>query len=92
VGLVYINKHFDHDSVAFQVKILEEPGFSEENSIHHSLARVPIRTKNLSFSIDEATSPIFSVITDLLKKSNINPKDIDMPISNSTIFSPTRLL
>lgn len=85
---VSLDSQFDPESVAFQIKILEKSGFSEETSIPHSLALLPIK-KKLSFTEEEATTIMFSIITELLNKNNINPKAIDILISNNSMFSPT---
>ncbi|KAA8548928.1 hypothetical protein F0562_000612 [Nyssa sinensis] len=79
---------FDQESMAFQTKILEKSGFSDETCIPPSLTQLPIR-KSLSFTIQEASSVIFSMVEDLLLKNNINPKAIDILISNNSLFCPT---
>ncbi|KAK7329453.1 hypothetical protein VNO77_23622 [Canavalia gladiata] len=80
--------NMDPEAVAFQCKIMAKSGFSEETSISPSLAQIP-KTKALSFSLDEVETIMCSVITDLFKKNNINPKAIDILITNSSVFCPT---
>lgn len=84
---VQLDDQFDDNSLIFQSKILEKSGFSEETSIPPFLFRLPI-TKSLSFNKEEAATVMFSVVTDLLEKNNINPKAIDILITNSSMFSP----
>ena len=84
---VFLN-NMDPDSIAFQIKILEKSGFSEETCIPPSLARVPIR-KSLPLAVEEVVTVIFSVVSDLFKKNSINPKAIDIVISNTSMFCPT---
>ena len=86
--LVSLDTRFDPDSIAFQIKILERSGFSSETCVPPSFCEHPIR-KSLSFALEEASLVIFSVVTDLLKKTNINPKSIDILVLNSSMFSPT---
>lgn len=85
---VLLDDQFDDDSLIFQRKILEKSGFSEDTSIPPFLFRVPI-TKSLSFNKEEVATVMFSVVKDLLKKNNLNPKAIDILITNSSMFSPT---
>ena len=78
----------DPEAVAFQCKILAKSGFSEETSIPPSLAQIP-KVKSLSFALEEAETIMYSAITDLFQKNNINPKAIDILITNSGVFCPT---
>ncbi|KAK9288683.1 hypothetical protein L1049_017146 [Liquidambar formosana] len=85
---IFLDNSFDSDCVAFKTKIMEKSGFSEETSIPPSQSYLPIR-KSISFDFEEATTVIFSTVTELLKKNKINPKTIDILISNSSLFCPT---
>lgn len=80
--------NMDPDSIAFQIKILEKSGFSEETCVPPSLTRVSPR-KSISFAMEEAVMVMCSAVTDLFQKTNINPKAIDILISNSSLFCPT---
>ena len=80
--------NMDPDAVAFQCKIMAKSGFSEQTSISPSLAQIP-KIKALSFALDEAETIMCSVIKDLFEKHNINPKAIDILITNSSVFCPT---
>ncbi|XP_027338302.1 probable 3-ketoacyl-CoA synthase 21 [Abrus precatorius] len=88
------NQFFDNmdpEAVAFQCKIMAKSGFSDETSISPSLAQMP-KIKALSFALEEAETIMCSVITDLFQKNNINPKAIDILITNSSVFCPTPCL
>ncbi|XP_050216984.1 probable 3-ketoacyl-CoA synthase 21 [Mercurialis annua] len=85
---IHLDTRFHPSSVDFQMKILEKSGFGDETCIPYAFAETPIQNK-LSSAIDEAESTIFSVVADLLRKNNINPKAIDILISNSSMFAPT---
>ncbi|KAL5852383.1 hypothetical protein ACOSQ3_007501 [Xanthoceras sorbifolium] len=84
----YLDNQMDADSLTFQVKILEKSGFSEETCIPACMTLLPIG-KSLSSAREEAESVIFSTVSDLLKKNNIDPKSIDILIINSSMVSPT---
>ncbi|KAM1380009.1 hypothetical protein ACFX2I_021802 [Malus domestica] len=78
----------DPESAAFQIKILEKSGFSEETSIPPSLACLPIK-KSLQFALEEVKAVMFGAVSDLFNKHNIHPREIDVLISNSSLFCPT---
>ncbi|XP_028786865.1 probable 3-ketoacyl-CoA synthase 21 [Neltuma alba] len=78
----------DPDSIAFQCKILEKSGYSEQTCISPSLACIP-KTKALSSALEEAETTMFTAIAGLLQESNIEPKAIDILITNSSVFCPT---
>ncbi|KAJ1407662.1 Very-long-chain 3-ketoacyl-CoA synthase [Sesbania bispinosa] len=80
--------NMDPKAVEFQCKIIAKSGFSEETSIPPSLAQIP-KIKALTFALEEAETVMYSAITDLFQKNNINPKAIDILITNSSIFCPT---
>ncbi|XP_014498962.1 probable 3-ketoacyl-CoA synthase 21 [Vigna radiata var. radiata] len=78
----------DPEAVAFQCKIMAKSGFSELTSISPSLAQIP-KIKALSFALEEAETIMCSVIKNLFEKNKINPKTIDILITNSSVFCPT---
>ncbi|CAI0466855.1 unnamed protein product [Linum tenue] len=76
------------DATSFQLKILEKSGFGEQTGIPESLARTPIQN-GVSFSTEEASTIMFQVVSNLLKRTDTNPKGIDVLICNSSMFAPT---
>ncbi|WJX27821.1 very-long-chain 3-oxoacyl-CoA synthase [Trifolium repens] len=85
------NNFFDEmeqEAVDFHSKINAKSGFSDETSIPPSLAQIP-KVKALTFALEEAELIMYSAIKDLLQKTKINPKAIDILITNSSIFCPT---
>jgi 3-ketoacyl-CoA synthase len=85
------NNFFDdmeQEAVDFQSKISSKSGFSDETSIPPSLAQIP-KSKALTFALEEAELIMYSAIKDLLQKTKINPKSIDIVITISSIFCPT---
>ncbi|KAF7151213.1 hypothetical protein RHSIM_Rhsim02G0008100 [Rhododendron simsii] len=83
-----IHEGFDPDAISFQVKILARSGLSQETCIPPSLRELPIK-KSLSFSKEEAATVMFSAVTELLEKNKINPRSIDILITNSSVYSPS---
>ncbi|KAM7280145.1 hypothetical protein ACFE04_007279 [Oxalis oulophora] len=83
-----ILNQIDPDSIAFQLKILERSGFSEETSIPPSLTHLPI-IKSQTLDKEEAMTVIFSIVAGLLTKTNIHPRTIDILIVNCSMVYPT---
>ncbi|KAL5713098.1 very-long-chain 3-oxoacyl-CoA synthase [Ranunculus cassubicifolius] len=83
-----IDNTLDEESRCFQTKMLEKSGFGDETHVSESLKQLPI-TKRLSFSNEEAETVILSIVQQLLDKNNLNPKSIDILITNCSMFSPT---
>ncbi|KAG6668084.1 probable 3-ketoacyl-CoA synthase 21 [Carya illinoinensis] len=84
----FVLDNMDPESIAFQTKILEKSGFSEETCIPPSLSQLPLR-KSLSSATEEAETVMFSAVADLFKKTNTNPKAIDILVSNCSLFCAT---
>ncbi|KAI3720039.1 hypothetical protein L6452_20946 [Arctium lappa] len=75
-------------SIAFQVKIFERSGLGEETCLPHPLHYLP-PNPNMIDARDESQLVIFSAMDSLLRKTGLNPKDIDILIVNCSLFSPT---
>ncbi|XP_049935993.1 3-ketoacyl-CoA synthase 7-like [Nymphaea colorata] len=81
-------KHFDDESMEFQLKILRSSGIGNESCAPFGLHQLP-PDLSLAASIEEVETIAFSVAEDLFDKHNINPKSVDILISNCGHFSPT---
>ncbi|KAL6324664.1 hypothetical protein AAG906_013477 [Vitis piasezkii] len=75
-------------SVEFQMRILERSGLGEETCLPAANHYIPPKP-TMEASRGEAELVIFSAIDDLLKKTGIKTKDIDILIVNCSLFSPT---
>ncbi|XP_052205623.1 3-ketoacyl-CoA synthase 6 [Diospyros lotus] len=75
-------------SVDFQMRILERSGLGEETCLPPAIHYIP-PTPTMEASRGEAETVIFSAIDQLMKKTGIKPKDIDILIVNCSLFSPT---
>ncbi|GFQ02030.1 3-ketoacyl-coa synthase 6 [Phtheirospermum japonicum] len=75
-------------SVEFQMRILERSGLGEETCLPPPIHYIP-PTPTMEAARGEAEIVIFSAIDDLMKKTGIKPKDIDILIVNCSLFSPT---
>lgn len=75
-------------SVQFQTRILERSGLGEETCLppaNHYLPPSP----TMEAARAEAKLVIFSAIDNLIKKTGLKPKDIDILVLNCSLFSPT---
>ncbi|KAK4794386.1 hypothetical protein SAY86_012380 [Trapa natans] len=79
---------FDRDSIEFMAKILTSSGQGEETYLPPALHCIPPRT-GYSESIKEAEMVLFSVMDDLLYKTDTSPLDIDILIVNCSGFCPS---
>ncbi|KAK4416568.1 3-ketoacyl-CoA synthase 6 [Sesamum alatum] len=75
-------------SVDFQMRILERSGLGEETCVPPAMHYIP-PTPTMAAARDEAEVMIFSAVDSLMEKTGIRPKDIDILIVNSSMFSPT---
>ncbi|XP_064998967.1 3-ketoacyl-CoA synthase 6-like [Musa acuminata AAA Group] len=79
---------FDEKSVRFQVRILERSGLGEETCLPPANHYIP-PCPSMEASRAEAHLVIFSAIDDLIAKTGLKPKDIDILVVNCSLFSPT---
>ncbi|XP_074585966.1 3-ketoacyl-CoA synthase 6-like [Curcuma longa] len=82
--LIYPNEK----SVRFQMRILERSGLGEETCLPPANHYLPPKP-TMEASRAEAQLVIFSAIDDLVQKTGLKPKDIDILIVNCSLFSPT---
>lgn len=75
----------DAESLSFMAKILTTSGQSEETCVPPALHYIPPKT-HLRESIKEVHMVLFPVLEDLLSKTNLSPRDIDILIVNCSGF------
>ncbi|KAI0501832.1 hypothetical protein KFK09_016777 [Dendrobium nobile] len=78
----------DEKSYQFQARILERSGLGEETCLPPANHYIP-PSPNMEASRAEAKLVIFSAVDDLLARTGIKPKDIDILVVNCSLFSPT---
>ncbi|KAK2644881.1 hypothetical protein Ddye_020076 [Dipteronia dyeriana] len=79
---------FNRESIDFQVKVCERSGIGDEACVPSCIHELPPET-TLNGSREETTQVLFAVVNDLLSKHNINPKSIDILVSNCSLFCPS---
>ncbi|KAK9066912.1 hypothetical protein SSX86_014236 [Deinandra increscens subsp. villosa] len=77
----------ERKSLEFQVRILERSGLSEETCLAPGFHYIPpkLTTEDAKF---EAELVIFSAIDSLIRKTDLDPGDVDVLILNCSVFSP----
>lgn len=78
----------DPKPVQFQTRILERSGLGEETCLPPANHYIP-PNPTMEASRVEAQLVIFSAIDDLIKKTGLQPKHIDILVVNCSLFSPT---
>lgn len=76
------------ESIEFQKKVSERSGISEEAYAPPNMQELPADT-SLNSTIAETKDVLFAVVDHLLTKHNVNPKTIDILVSNCSLFCPT---
>ncbi|KAJ6688673.1 3-KETOACYL-COA SYNTHASE [Salix koriyanagi] len=79
---------FDKESVAFMAKILTSSGLGEETYLPPALHCIPPKPHQQE-SIKEAEMVLPPIMEDLLSKTKISPRDIDILIVNCSGFCPS---
>lgn len=75
----------DAESLSFMAKILTTSGQSEETCVPPALHYIPPKT-HLRESVKEVHMVLFPVMEDLLSKTGLSPRDIDILIVNCSGF------
>ncbi|KAL0335211.1 UNVERIFIED_CONTAM: 3-ketoacyl-CoA synthase 7 [Sesamum radiatum] len=78
----------EREAIDFQAKVGERSGIGSEACLPLSVHEIP-PDKSLSRSREETETILFSVVEDLLSKHSVNPKNIDILVTNCSIFCPT---
>jgi len=79
---------FDEESIIFQEKILQRTGLGNCTYFPPGIVQSP-PDLSMSKARLEAEMVLFTTVTDLLKKTNTSPKEIDVVIVNCSLFNPT---
>lgn len=83
---------FTQDSLNFMAKMSNQSGVGDNTAWPPGLRKLlkdGIMDNGMESSRAEVETVLFSTVEDLLKKTNISPKDIDVLIINCSLFSPT---
>ncbi|PSC74991.1 very-long-chain 3-ketoacyl-synthase [Micractinium conductrix] len=79
---------FDEESMDFQVRILNKSGLSEETFFPPGLHKDPPEF-DMKWAREEAELVMFNAVKDLLAKTRLAPRDIDVLVVNCSLFNPT---
>ncbi|KAG5232412.1 3-ketoacyl-CoA synthase [Salix suchowensis] len=79
---------FDSKTIEFQTKISERSGIGNETYLPTGAHQFP-SDPSLSSTIDEVEMVLFTVVQDLFTKHRIDPKNVDIIITNCSLVCPT---
>lgn len=76
------------EAIDFQSKVFERSGIGPEACMPDSVHMLP-PSNSLKHAQEEIELVLFTIVQDLLNKHKINPKNIDILVSNCSLFCPT---
>ncbi|KAF7842704.1 3-ketoacyl-CoA synthase 7 [Senna tora] len=87
-------EHCEHNNIAkesvdFESKLMERSGIGPEACMPDSVHEIPLKYDSLRHAQSEIELVLFTIVQDLLTKHNVHPKNIDILISNCSLFCPT---
>jgi hypothetical protein len=91
-GLPSSRDAYTEDSLEFMKRLLLTSGVGPKTAWPPSITRALDGLPRLTSSEqarEESKTVIFEVVRDVLSKTNLKPKDIDILIINCSLFSPT---
>ncbi|KAL3573447.1 hypothetical protein D5086_024060 [Populus alba] len=79
---------FDSKTIEFQTKISERSGMGNETYLPTGVHQFPC-DPSLSSTIEEVEMVLFKLVQDLFTKHRIDPKSVDIIITNCSLVCPT---
>ncbi|PON34479.1 Very-long-chain 3-ketoacyl-CoA synthase [Parasponia andersonii] len=79
---------FDSETVEFQTRVLERSGIGSESYFPTGIHKIP-NDQTLSSAVEEVEMVLFSVAQSLFSKHQVDPKSIDILITNCSLVCPT---
>ncbi|KAK7331619.1 hypothetical protein VNO80_28356 [Phaseolus coccineus] len=80
--------NFDQEKIDFEMKVLERSGIGVEACMPESVHELP-PNDSMKLAQEEVELVLFRIVKDLLSKHKVNPKRIDILVSNCSLFCPT---
>ncbi|GAB4835792.1 hypothetical protein Ancab_000708 [Ancistrocladus abbreviatus] len=85
---IEIMRRFNPEEIEFQRKVVERSGIGNETYFPLGVQKIP-PDQSISSAMEEAQLVLFSIVQTLLTKHNVNPKSIDILITNCGLYCPT---
>ncbi|PON52101.1 Very-long-chain 3-ketoacyl-CoA synthase [Trema orientale] len=79
---------FNSETVEFQTRVLERSGIGSESYFPTGIRKIP-NDQTLSSAVEEVEMVLFSVAQSLFSKHQVDPKSIDILITNCSLVCPT---
>ncbi|KFK41553.1 hypothetical protein AALP_AA2G144200 [Arabis alpina] len=83
-----ISEVFDQESLDLQHKILERSGIGDDASVPVTVHEIPPNSSLLA-AREETHDILFTIVEDLFSKHKIDPKSIDILVSNCSLYCPS---
>uniref|UniRef100_A0A0E0A7V9 3-ketoacyl-CoA synthase n=1 Tax=Oryza glumipatula TaxID=40148 RepID=A0A0E0A7V9_9ORYZ len=83
-----LSPHIDDGSFRFVTRMMERSGLGERTYVPRGNLYLPPRT-GMEEARDEAEMVVFAAVGDLLARTRIRPEEIDVLVTNCSVFSPT---
>ncbi|CAJ1963661.1 unnamed protein product [Sphenostylis stenocarpa] len=80
--------NFDPENIDFEMKVLERSGIGVEACMPESVHELP-PDDSMKPAQAEVELVLFRIVEDLLSKHKVHPKNIDILVSNCSLFCPT---
>ncbi|KAJ7977926.1 3-ketoacyl-CoA synthase [Quillaja saponaria] len=79
---------FDGEAAKFLTKVIERSGLGSETCLPNGSHLFP-EGQTLNYTMEEVKMVLFSIVQNLLSKQKINPKSIDILITNCSLICPS---
>ena len=80
--------NFDTETIDFELKVLERSGIGNEACMPDPVHELPPNA-SLKPAREEIELVLFTIVKDLLSKHKVHPRNIDILVSNCSLFCPT---
>ena len=79
---------FTEEALDFQLRILNKSGLSEETFFPSGMHMKPPRS-TMALAREEAELVMFNAVADLLERTGLHPRQVDVLVVNCSLFNPT---
>ncbi|KAH6762521.1 3-ketoacyl-CoA synthase 7 [Perilla frutescens var. hirtella] len=80
--------HWTTEAIDFQKKVIQRSGIGNETYLPDSMQQLPT-DNSLSATMEEVESVLFQIVENLLTEHSVDPRSIDVVITNCSLTSPT---
>lgn len=85
---LHIMGRLTHDAIQFQQKVIQRSGIGNESCLPNGMHLLPF-DNSLSATMEEIQTVLFQIVHNLLTDHSLDPRSIDLIITNCSLTSPT---